>query len=57
MHIFRMKNIIERLIPVESTVDGAGEIVYAWTTWNIILEMFLLKLKEYKLEVLAERGK
>lgn len=41
-----MKNIIERLIPIESsTVDGAGEIVYAWTTWNILLEMFNIKLK------------
>ncbi len=50
-----MKNIIDKLIPIESSIDGAGEIVYAWTTWNIILEMFMLKLKDYKMELLAER--
>ncbi len=40
-----MKNIIDKLIPIESSsIDGAGEIVYAWTTWNIMLEMFMVKL-------------
>ena len=49
MHLFKMKNIIDKLIPIQSSsIDGAGEIVYAWTTWNIIMEMFSLKLKEYK---------
>lgn len=28
--------------------------MYAWTTWNIVLEMLLLKLKEYKAVVLKE---
>jgi hypothetical protein len=56
MHIFRMKNIIDKLIPIESSsIDGAGEIVYAWTTWNIMLEMFMLKLNEYKDVQMAER--
>jgi len=55
MHIFRMKNIIDKLIPIESSaIDGAGEIVYAWTTWNIALEMLLMKLNEHKQVLLAE---
>lgn len=55
MHIFRMKNIIDKLIPIESSsIDGAGEIVYAWTTWNIMLEMFSIKLKEYKKVLLVD---
>jgi hypothetical protein len=58
MHIFRMKNIIEKLIQVESgAVDGAGEIVYAWTTWNVVLEMLLFRLKEYKQKLLEESDK
>ena len=55
MHIFRMKNIIDKLIPIESSsIDGAGEIVYAWTTWNIILEMFIIKLNDHKQVLLLE---
>lgn len=55
MHLFRMKNIIEKLIQVESgAVDGAGEIVYAWTTWNVVLEMLLYRLNEYKQRLLEE---
>lgn len=55
MHIFRMKNIIDKLIPIESSsIDGAGEIVYAWTTWNIMLEMLSIKLREYKKVLLVE---
>lgn len=51
-----MKNIIDKLIPIESSsIDGAGEIVYAWTTWNIMLEMFMLKLNEYKDVQMFER--
>lgn len=58
MHIFRMKNIIEKLIQVESGgVDGAGEIVYAWTTWNVVLEMLLFRLKQYKQKLLEESDK
>jgi hypothetical protein len=56
MHIFRMKNIIDKLIPIESSsIDGAGEIVYAWTTWNIMLEMFMMKLNDHKEMVLQEK--
>lgn len=35
-------------------MDGAGEIVYAWTTWNVVLEMLLFRLKEYKQKLLEE---
>ena len=53
-----MKNIIQRLIPIESSaIDGAGEIVYAWTTWNIILQMFNIKLNEHKKGLFAENEK
>lgn len=33
--VFRMQSIIEKLLKME---DSSGEICYAWTTWNIVVE-------------------
>lgn len=33
--LFKMQSIIDKLLKME---DSSGEICYAWTTWNIMVE-------------------
>lgn len=34
-----MRNIIEKVLKIDETYRGGGEIGYSWTTWCIVTEM------------------
>lgn len=41
MGLFRMKNIIDKLLKMDECYsNNGGEISYSWTTWCIMIEMF-----------------
>lgn len=39
LHLFRMRNIIEKLLRIDESSLSGGEISYSWTTWCIVLEL------------------
>lgn len=44
LYIFRMRNIIEKLLKIEDSSMGGGEISYSWTTWCILVELLREKI-------------
>lgn len=37
LYIFRMRNIIEKLLRIDENSMSGGEISYSWTTWCIVI--------------------
>lgn len=44
LRLFRMRNIIEKLLKIEDSSLSGGEITYSWTTWCILIELLKEKV-------------
>lgn len=42
--IFRMKNVIEKLLKIDENSLSGGEISYSWATWSILIELLREKV-------------
>ena len=47
--LFRMKNIIEKVLNIDESYSGGGQIGYSWTTWCIVLELLKNKVAKPKI--------
>jgi len=44
LYLFRMRNIIEKLLKIDENSMSGGEISYSWTTWCILIELLRQKI-------------
>ena len=47
LRLFKMRNIIDKLLRIEESSLNGGEITYSWTTWCILVELLKEKV-DYK---------
>ena len=40
LHLFRMRNVVDKLMRLDESSLNGGEISYSWTTWCIVVELF-----------------
>lgn len=39
LHLFRMRNVIDKLLRVDDSSLNGGEISYSWATWCVMVEL------------------
>jgi hypothetical protein len=39
LHLFRMRNVVDKLMRLEESSLHGGEISYSWTTWCVMVEL------------------
>jgi len=44
LYLFRMKNVIEKLMKIDESSLNGGEITYSWATWCILIELLREKV-------------
>jgi hypothetical protein len=44
LRLFKMRNIIDKLLKIEDSSLNGGEITYSWTTWCILIELLKEKV-------------
>lgn len=44
LYLFRMKNVIEKLLKIDESSLNGGEITYSWATWCILIELLREKV-------------
>jgi hypothetical protein len=40
LHLFRMRNVVDKLMRLDDSWLNGGEINYSWTTWCVMVEHF-----------------
>jgi hypothetical protein len=56
LHLFRMRNVVDKLMRLDESSLNGGEINYSWTTWCIVVELFRERIATHYGVECAEEG-